>query len=301
MSATLLVLAAGMGSRYGGLKQIDPVGPSGEVILDYSVFDARRAGIQQVVFVIRRDIEALFREAIGRRIEAQMDVKYAFQELTDLPEGFTVPPGRSKPWGTTQAILAARSVLSGAFGVINADDFYGADSFNLLAASLREVAEDARRYSLIGFPLRNTVSPHGTVSRGLCTVDAEGNLSGIEECHGIHAVPEGYALRQGDIQRLVSGEETVSMNLWGFPQAFLEVAQGHFADFLRGQGDSPKAECYLPATVEAAMRQRLAQVRVTPSPAQWLGVTYPEDKEAVRAGIRRLIDAGVYPESLWEH
>jgi len=299
MNSTLLVLAAGMGSRYGGLKQIDPVGPNGEVILDYSVFDAIRFGIDRVVFVIRRDIEEAFREAIGKRLESRVQVDYAFQELDDLPSGFDVPEGRSKPWGTTHAVLAARKLIREPFGVINADDFYGAESFRLLSESLKEGWGKDGAYTLVGFPLRNTVSEHGTVSRGLCGVDAGGYLRLVEECHGIRPVEGGIELLRRGEKLLVDGTQTVSMNLWGFTPDFLDKAGESFALFLKEGGLAVKSECYLPATVQAWMDRGAARVKVVQSPESWLGVTYPEDKPLVKAGLRERISAGLYPESLW--
>jgi len=299
MSTTLLVLAAGMGSRYGGLKQIDPVGPNGEVILDYSVYDAIRAGMDRVVLVIRREIEAAFREAIGKRLEAKVRVDYAFQELDDLPTGFSVPAGRSKPWGTTHAVLAAREQILEPFGVINADDFYGAESFRLLADSLSAGAGREGEYTLVGFPLRNTVSPHGTVSRGLCDVDAAGYLQSVRECHEIRPGEGGISLLRGEERLLVDGSQTVSMNLWGFNPDFLGKAQESFAAFLKAGGAVEKSECYLPATVQEWMDRGGARVKVLQTPESWLGVTYPEDKPLVKAGLQGHIAAGLYPENLW--
>lgn len=295
MNTTLLVLAAGMGSRYGGLKQIDPVGPAGEVILDYSVYDAMRAGINRVVFVIRRDIEQAFRDAIGKRLESKVQVDYAFQELEDLPKGVSVPEGRTKPWGTTHAVLAARKLIREPFGVINADDFYGAESFRLLGDALREGGT-----TLVGFPLRNTLSENGSVSRGLCSVDSKGFLQSVEECHEIRPVEGGIELQRGQERLLVDGSQTVSMNLWGFAADFMDKAEESFAAFLKGGGLAVKSECYLPATVQEWMDRGALRVKVVQSPETWLGVTYPGDKPLVKAGLQERIDAGLYPEKLWD-
>lgn len=301
-SPTLLVLAAGMGSRYGGLKQIDPVGPSGEGLLDYSVVDALRAGFGKVVFIIRRDIEDAFRETIGARLESRLPVEYAFQELDDLPGGHTRPAGRTKPWGTTHAILAARNQIREPFGVINADDFYGPQSFQILADALRNPAASAagEPWVLVGFPLRNTLSEHGTVSRGVCAVDPGGHLIAIEECEKIRALPGGgiERLRDGKPEPM-DGGQTVSMNMWGFTPAFFDLAQTGFASFLDRLPNPLTAEYYIPTEVQTRIDCGEATVRVVPSPESWLGVTYPDDKPAVKAGLRALIGRGVYPANLW--
>ncbi len=299
MHPTLVVLAAGMGSRYGGLKQIDPVGPGGEVILDYSVHDAMAAGFGKVVFVLRRDMEEVFRETVGARFEERVSVGYAFQELEDLPAGFKVPEGRTKPWGTTHAVLACRHLVNEPFGVINADDFYGATSFRILAEALRSRAGTSGNYALVGFPLRNTLSGHGTVSRGICDVGEDGFLRHIEECHDIRAVGDAVELRRGGTLERVGGDRQVSMNMWGFCPDFLLHAAARFGDFLRGMENPLRSEYYLPSIVRDLMDAGAAQVQVLSSGESWLGVTYPEDKPLVREGLRRLVDAGIYPEPLW--
>lgn len=295
---TLLVLAAGMGSRYGGLKQIDPVGPSGETLLDYSVFDALRSGFGRVVFVIRRSIEADFREAVGKRFETRVDVGYAFQELEQLPVGFSLPEGRTKPWGTTHAILAAEGQVPGQFAAINADDFYGRGAFTALAAHFATGVAD---YAMVGFTLRNTLSEHGTVARGLCRVDENGFLTHIEEITAIEKDGEGARYREngGGMHRL-AGDEPVSMNFWGFDPTCFEKFRRYFADFLTTNLDSEKAEFYIPSAIKAAIDEGSARVRVLRAESQWYGVTYREDKPAVERGIRSLIESGAYPERLWE-
>lgn len=300
----LVVLAAGMGSRYGGLKQIDPVGPAGEAILDYSVFDALRAGFSRVVFVIRRDIEAAFHASIGSRFERRIAVDYAFQQIDDLPAGFSVPAGRTKPWGTAHAILAARNVVREPFAVINADDFYGAEGYRALAAHLNSAAADhAPEHAMVGFILRNTLSEFGSVARGLCTVSPDGFLESVTETTGIEpAAPGKSAARavspEGAVQPL-TGDETVSMNMWGFQPAIFDDLSAYFRDFLATRGADPKAECYLPAAVTAAIDSGHARVRVLRSADAWFGVTYREDRPQVLQSLRDLIAAGRYPEQLW--
>ncbi|MCC5850500.1 MAG: nucleotidyltransferase [Verrucomicrobia bacterium] len=298
MKPTLLVLAAGMGSRYGGLKQIDPVGPCGEVILDYSIHDAIRAGFGKVVFVIRKEIESDFRDTIGVRWQDRIDVAYAFQSLDDLPDGIEIPPSRQKPWGTTHAILAARNCIREPFGVINADDFYGPRSFQRLAGELSNLDAAALDFVLIGFPLHNTISENGTVSRGLCTLDALGNLAAIQECHEIRPVSEGIAVNRPDGPALLDGTQTVSMNMWGFTPVFFDRAWEGFAQFLKKMPDPLKSEYYIPTLVQDLIDSGESRVAVKQSDETWLGVTYPEDKPIVHAGLAALIDKGVYPRKL---
>ncbi len=288
---TLLVLAAGIGSRYGGLKQIDPVGPNGEIVLDYSVFDALRAGFDRVVFVIRKDIESDFRSAIGSRFESRMDTDYAFQELTAVPAGFIVPPERQKPWGTGHAVLVARDRISGPFAVINADDFYGAASYRLLAAFLNQSAETKpAHYAMVGFRLLDTLSEHGTVSRGVCECDKDSRLIRIIE---------QPAIRKQDVKSLYTGDESTSMNFWGFTTQLFDPLERQFADFLRNHGQEPKSELYIPAVVDTMIQRGEAAVDVIPGGGPWFGITYKEDKPAVMAGIRQLIEQGHYPRQLW--
>ncbi len=299
MKPTLVVLAAGMGSRYGGLKQIDPVGPDGEVILDYSVYDAIRAGFGKVVFVIRRDIEEAFRSVIGDTYANKIQVEYAFQELTDLPQGFSVPEGRAKPWGTVHAMLAAGDILNEPFGVINADDFYGPGSFQLLADALVKRESNRSDYVLVGFQLANTVSEHGTVSRGVCSVDDSGNLSTVVECHDIHPVETGISLGHPEGTRIVDGTQTVSMNTWGFTPDLLDRSAVGFKAFLETLSNPLKGEYYIPNVVQEGIDAGDIQVEVLSSPESWLGVTYPEDKPLVCEGLQKLHDKGIYPSPLW--
>lgn len=292
MSLTLVVLAAGMGSRYGGLKQIDPVGPGGETVLDYAVFDALRAGFTRVVFVIRRDFEAIFREKIGGRYAGRANVDYVFQSLEALPAGFTPPAGREKPWGTGHAVWCAREAIKENFAVINADDFYGADSFVQLATVLRARATTSTEFAMVGFRLANTLSEHGTVARGVCSSDGTGALRSIVEQTGIAAAEVGAG-------RTYSGDEIVSMNCWGFTPALFSGLDAQFRAFLQARGMEPKSEFYLPAAVSAIIARGEAMVRVLPTESTWFGVTYREDKPRVQALIAELVRTLRYPEKLW--
>ena len=292
---TLLVLAAGMGSRYGGLKQIDPVGPAGETIIDYSIYDALRADFGKVVFVIRHDIEQQFREIVGSKFEKRLPVEYAFQELNMLPAGFTIPPGRTKPWGTGHAILVAESVIHEPFAMINADDFYGADTFRVLADYLRNVRADSTAYAMVGFTLRKTLSDHGTVARGVCQVDAAGKLRHIVEMLKIEKA--GTGARQGD--QILTGDEPVSMNFWGFTPTLFGQLRRELQQFLKQHGQEEKSELLIPAVVGALVTQNRATCQVLRTTASWFGVTYKEDRPIVIESVRQLVARGEYPEKLW--
>lgn len=292
MGLTLLVLAAGMGSRYGGLKQIDPVGPSGETVLDYAVFDAIRAGFTRVVFVIRREFEAVFREQVGAKYTERIKIDYVFQSVDSLPEGFQVPAGREKPWGTGHAVWCAREVVRENFAVINADDFYGADSFTQLAGFL--AASQGTQFAMVGFKLANTLSEHGAVSRGICSVNRDGTLLGVVEETGITPAQVGHGKKY-------SGDEIVSMNCWGFtPTLFagLDEELRTFLDAAIARADA-KTEFYLPAAVSTLIQRDAARVRVLPTVSQWFGVTYREDKPRVQAALAALIGAGQYRAQLF--
>ncbi len=292
---SLVVLAAGIGSRYGGLKQLDPMGPSGEVIVDYSVYDAIRGGFEKIVFVIRPDIEADFRASIGARIEGHADIHYVHQRLEDLPGDFSVPAGRSKPWGTGQATLAAAPVVDGPFAVINADDFYGAESFKALGDELESGAGDAGAYSMVGFVLENTLSDHGYVSRGICTLTPEQHLDKVVEMTHVERV-DG-AIQTGD--GTLTGKEIASMNMWGFQPSFFGHLEAQFSEFLASNATETKAEFYVPSAVNRLINTGEARVKVLSSPCKWVGVTYPEEKADVKASIDALTSSGAYPESLW--
>ena len=305
-----------MGSRYGGLKQIDPVGPSGETVLDYAVFDAIRAGFGRVVFVIRRDFEELFRTQIGARYAGKIAVDYVFQSLDALPPGLTPPAGREKPWGTGHAVWCARDVVKENFAVINADDFYGADSFNRLATFLksRPAVATVRGYdpmsghkppapvgpaktsefAIVGFRLANTLSEHGAVSRGICAADAVGRLASIAETHGITAADVGT-----EPDKKFPGDTTVSMNCWGFTPALFVGLDTQFREFLGARGTEPKSEFYLPGSVSTMIARGEATVRVLPTESAWFGITFREDKPRVQAALAALVGAGLYPARLW--
>ena len=302
MKPTLVVMAAGVGSRYGGLKQIDPVGPHGEIVIDYSIYDALRAGFGKVVFIIRKSIETDFREAIGNRLAKQADVHYAFQELTTLPPGFSVPAGRTKPWGTTQAVLMAESLVQEPFAVINADDFYGAAAYRVLGKHLTTSADKngIGDYSMVGFVLRQTLSDFGSVARGVCQVNAAGQLVTVDELTAIEREGSGakYKRPDGSIMKL-TGDEPVSMNFWGFTPSIFGHCREHFVDFLKARGSEEKSESFIPKTVDHLVGTKKATVTVLNSPDAWFGVTYKEDKPYVVDSIRKLIAAGVYPEKLW--
>lgn len=301
MKPTLLVLAAGMGSRYGGLKQLDPMGPNGEVILDYSVYDAIRAGFGKVVFVIRRDFEEAFKSQVGARFEGKIEVDYAFQSLDDLPGGFSVPEGRVKPWGTAHALRAARHVIHEPFGVVNADDFYGADAFHKAAEFLTnpKVEDGKTHYGMIGYPLKNTLSDHGDVNRGICGIK-DGYLDSVEEYTKIMREHDGVC--RGDNlhgeRKEVDPEELVSMNFWVFPASFIGQIEEHFTRFMNERGTELKSECYIPTVVDELIHNGVADCRVIRTTASWLGVTYPSDKPAVVESIAKLVQEGVYPEKL---
>jgi len=292
MQPTLLVMAAGMGSRYGGLKQIDAVGPGGETIIDYSIYDALRSGFGRLVFIIRRDIEAPFREVIGSKFEKRVAVDYVFQELDMLPSGFTVPPGRTKPWGTTHAILLAEDILNEPFAAINADDFYGRESFQVMSSFLRDGGSD---YAMVGYTLRNTLSEHGSVSRGVCECDVESYLLAVTELTKIEKQGNG-ARAEG---RTLSGDELVSMNFWGFTPTVFPQLRERFSTFLQRSGHELKSECYIPTTVNELVAAGIARVKVLHTPSSWFGVTYQEDKPQVKVSIRQLVARCEYPEKLW--
>lgn len=290
-------MAAGMGSRYGGLKQIDPIDDQGHIIIDYSIYDAKRAGFDQVVFVIRKEHEQIFKEAIGDRIARTMKVHYAFQSLDDLPEGYTVPEGRTKPWGTGHAVLAARKYIHGPFAVINADDYYGSSAFGLIYKALEE--EENRSYSMVGYLLKNTLTENGSVARGICTLNGD-SLSTITERTKIIRKGKDAAFLEDDGTTWtdISGDSVVSMNLWGFPQSFMGYLKEAFPHFLdKTMKENPmKGEFYLPFAVNDLMQKGLASVRVLTTPDVWHGVTYQQDKAAVVAAMRKLREEGDYPE-----
>ena len=300
MKPTLLILAAGMGSRYGGLKQIDPMGPAGETLLDYSVFDALRAGFGRAVFVIRPDFEAAFRERVLARFAGRIETAVAHQTLDMLPAGFQVPAGRDKPWGTTHAILCAREQVPGPFAMINADDFYGRDSFAVLGRRLAGLANDSTAYCMVGFTLANTLSEHGTVARGVCRTDGRGFLADIQELTNVGRVAGGQVEGTGTNGKVpLLGQEPVSMNMWGFTPAIFPQLDSEFRRFLTEHGGEMRSECYIPMSVGSLVHAGQATCEVLPTTSSWFGATYAEDKPLVQASLASLVAAGEYPPSLW--
>ncbi|MBQ7972532.1 MAG: nucleotidyltransferase [Lachnospiraceae bacterium] len=301
----LVILAAGMGSRYGGLKQIDPVDEQGNKIIDFSIYDALRAGFKKAVFIIKKENEALFRECIGDAVSRHMEVEYVFQDLNDVPEGFVIPEERTKPWGTAHAVYSCREVLDQPFAVINADDYYGVEAFQVLYDFLT-THEDGEKYcyAMVGYRLGNTLTDHGSVSRGCCVTDDEGYLTSITERTKIIKTPEGAAYSEdgGETYLPISVETPVSMNMWGFTPGIIKELGIALDDFFANKvAENPlKAECFLPIEVDTLLKEGKATVQVLSSKDKWFGVTYKEDKPGVEASIRSLKEAKVYPERLWD-
>ena len=296
----LVVMAAGIGSRYGaGIKQLQKVGPQGEIIIDYSIHDALEAGFHKVIFIIRKDIEAEFKEVIGSRIEKICPVEYVFQDLTDLPEGFVCPKDRTKPWGTGQAVLACRGIVDTPFAVINADDYYGKEAFVKMYRFLREHENTKNEYCMAGFKLANTLSENGTVTRGVCAMDEEHNLVRIAETHEIMRKEDGcYTSEEG---RDLSDDTLVSMNMWGLTPEYIDTLQRMFVEFLKNLSpDDLKAEYLLPTIMGELLQKKEVSIQVLSSSDSWFGVTYPEDKEMVVKAFTQLVRDGVYCSNLWE-
>ena len=301
MKPTLVVLAAGMGSRYGGLKQVDPVGPSGEAILDYSVFDAVRAGFGKVVFIIRKDFEAEFKEKVGAKYEGLIPVDYCYQDIHDLPAPYAVPDGRTKPWGTAHAIRSARAVVKEPFAAINADDFYGRDAFAKLGAFLQNAAatEGKLHFAMVGYRLDLTLSDYGSVARGICTVE-NGHLAAVTEMTKLFKTPGGAENREeGKPVQAFPGDARVSMNLWGFTPELFAALEERFPAWLAKNGDQPKTEWYIPFVVDEMIHEGKADVAVLPTDSSWFGVTYREDRPFVVDEIAKLVAAGDYPRTLF--
>lgn len=299
MTPTLVIMAAGMGSRYGGLKQIDPVGPSGEIVLDYSVYDAIQAGFGKVVFIIRPDIEEVFKEKIGVKFKDKIETAYAFQTLENIPARFSVPEGRVKPWGTGQAVLVAREHVTGPFAVLNADDFYGRASFKVLADELSATPVDSTDSCMVGFYIKNTISPHGGVTRAQCIME-DGYLQRVIERFEIERKDDGVIRFRddGDLKEMADDEFT-SMNMWGFTPHLFDYLEKDFIRFLTKEGGALKSEYLLPTIIDQMIQEGATRVNVLPTDEKWMGVTYTDDKPLVMAGIRELIDQGLYPENLW--
>jgi hypothetical protein len=302
---SLVIMAAGMGSRYGaGIKQLANVGPSGELIIDYSIHDAVAAGFNDVVFIIRKDIEEAFHQAIGRRIADVVNTRYVYQEMDDLPPGFSVPEGRAKPWGTGQAILCCKDVLEGPFAVINADDYYGKQAFSKMYAYLNHMAPDAKPYdiSMAGFILKNTLSENGTVSRGLCTLNSQGKLISVTETGGIGYGKDGavYSFADESHPVPVDPDTYVSMNFWGFPLSFMAPLQEGFTAFLSNLQNPQKDEYLLPHIVDELIKAQKAEVSLLETTDRWFGVTYQADKQSVVDAIAALVAQGEYKANLYE-
>ncbi|MBD5371670.1 MAG: nucleotidyltransferase [Bacteroides sp.] len=301
MKPTLYILAAGMGSRYGGLKQLDSLGPGGETIMDYSVYDAIRAGFGKIVFVIRHDFEDDFRKKILSKYEGKIDVEVVFQELSKLPEGYTPNKERTKPWGTGHAVLMAKEVIREPFGVINADDYYGAESFSVLADFLRSVEGQKGKYAMVGFRIENTLSENGGVSRGICEVSSDGFLTGVTERHEIQRRADGtivYVDTDGS-EHVVPEGTNVSMNMWGFTPDYFDYSQEEFIKFLDAHGDELKSEFYIPTVVNNLINSGEATLAVMETPSKWFGVTFAADHDATVAQFKDLVDKGVYPPKLF--
>ncbi len=302
MKPTLLVLAAGMGSRYGSLKQIDPVGPSGETIIDYSIYDAKRAGFGKVVFIIRKSFEQDFKDIFIAKLQPHIPVEYVFQEIDKVPAGLTVSPERTKPWGTAHAILMAKDVINEPFAVINGDDFYGEGAFKTMADYLVSLtAEQQTQYSLVGYQVGNTMSEHGSVSRGVCIADKNEFLLSVTERTNIQFTRGGIAYTDADGAFVFLKPETlVSMNFWGFTPEYFKQTEPMFSDFVEANKDSLKAEFYIPTAIDTLINNSQAKVKVLKSNARWFGVTYKEDKPVVIEKLAQLIKSGVYPAQLWK-
>jgi len=308
MNPTLLVLAAGMGSRYGGLKQIDPMGPNGETVLDYSVYDAIRAGFTRVIFIIRESFAEEFKQRMEGKFSDKIEVLYCYQDIHDLPDGFSLPDGRTKPWGTTHAILASRKLIDSHFAVINADDFYGKDSYDQIIAYFRAMDDQSPQgsdkkdhYCMLGYRLTNTLSDHGHVNRGICNSN-DGFLQAVEEHTAIQIEQDGTCRGEnlaGDRVE-ISPEATVSMNFWGFSASVVPHLEAHFEKFLQAHGNELKSECYIPSVIDDLLLADKADCKVLETSSSWFGVTYPEDKASCVNKINELIASEEYPDHLWD-
>jgi hypothetical protein len=302
MTTTLLILAAGMGSRYGGMKQVDPFGPSGETITDYSIFDAHRAGFDRFVFVISPKMEEDFKTSYIRKFPSHIKVDYVIQSIDNIPKGLSLPADRVKPWGTAHAVLMAKDAIHDPFAVINADDYYGRESYQIMHDFLVNIpVEEPGHYCMVGFQLQRTVSEHGSVARGVCQVDENGFLAGIVERTKVYLKDGNIVYEDADGSvNLLDPMDTVSMNLFGFTPDFFTRAGEIFTQFIRENINNPKAEFFIPLAIDKMIGAGVAKMSVLQTPDSWFGVTYQEDKPKVLKAIRELVDKGVYPESLWK-
>ena len=301
MNTTLLIMAAGLGSRYGGNKQIDRIGPNGEILMEYSIHDAFEAGFDKVVFVIRKSMDEIFRSMIGEKIAKKVQVEYAYQEYDSLPDGFIPPADRTKPYGTVHAVMCAKDVIHEPFAVINADDYYGRDAFKAMAEALHRLQHEENKAYMVAYYLKNTVSKHGHVTRGVCTTDDTGHLVKVTETFSILPFPDGTIrdIHDNPDGVILDPDALVSMNLWGFSPAFFEDGIQYLSDFLKdSSGDPLKKECLLPALVDTLMHTKGLKVEVLSTDAVWFGVTYKEDKEYVASELKKLHDNGSYPPVL---
>lgn len=301
----LVIMAAGMGSRYGGLKQIDPIDEEGHIIIDFSIYDAKRAGFDDIIFIIKKEDEEDFKDAVGNRMERIMNVSYAYQDLNHLPEGFSTPAGRTKPWGTAHAVLSAAGQIDRPFAVINADDYYGTHAFGQIFDYLSTHEDDEKmRYTMVGYQLQNTVTDNGHVARGVCSLDSEGQLISVTERTRIEKHSDGIAYTEDDGNTWTSlpDDTIVSMNMWGFTKSILPEIQNGFSDFLTiGLKENPlKCEYFLPTVVSKLLDEEKASVEVLATKDKWFGVTYRKDKPIIEEAIKEMKQNGIYPEKLWE-
>ncbi len=299
MKPTLLILAAGMGSRFGGLKQVEPVGPNGEAIIDYTIYDAIRTGFGKVVFIIRESFAEAFKEKFDAKLKGKIEVEYVFQELDKLPKGFTLPEGREKPWGTAHAILVAKDVVKEPFCALNADDFYGKNGYKVMSDFLISSTDDSE-FSMVGYQLKNTLSDFGSVSRGICSIDENQNLKKIVETVKIFKKGDAaISVEEDGSETPMTGNESASMNMWGFKPSIFNTIESKFVDFLKTEIDKPKSEMYIPSVVFEMIEENKVSVKVLEANSPWFGVTYKEDKPIVVEKINALIKQGEYPENLW--
>jgi UTP-glucose-1-phosphate uridylyltransferase len=301
MKPTLFVLAAGLGSRYGGLKQMDGVGPSGETIMEYSIYDAIQAGFGKVVFVIRHSFDEAFREFVNARFAKDIPVDIVYQEITDLPDGYKPIPEREKPWGTNHAVLMAKDVIREPFCVINADDFYGRTSFEVMNKFLANVYGKANQYSMVGFRIQNTLSESGAVARGVSQTDDNGFLTNVVERTHIERLDDGIKYKDANGEwHLIEENTPVSMNIWGFTPDYFQHSETYFKKFLDEHGQELKSEFFIPLMVNYLIQNKISTVKVLDTDSQWFGVTYKEDKPAVIAKINQLVEKNIYPDNLWK-